>query len=337
MPGGGDPSFPASNSTDQLRFHLAHVPATAPTKPSGWTVINVRLRIRARNMPTPARNRDVGRRQLHGVPDFFGLARPIVHGLGLCHDAGLQSVDGHGLCRIANRVFQRQRRPIDTWSQPYDDVLLGRAARAGGPLSGSVGNQGWTHFWTTAVAPANTTSSEGLCRHALERQPGGGAAYFDDVTFGPAVAGASKLAAGNVVQRRRITIGPTNLVTTGRQFHTKACGTLDIQLGSAPAAGISGCLTANNANLAGTLKADLLYGYSPGNTDNFIPITFNSESGGFGNFTLPSGTGCQFAGTVTFTNVVLSAYPSHGPDRQRQHHRQPGRRSGRCAGHQRAV
>jgi hypothetical protein len=62
--------------------------------------------------------------------------------------------------------------------------------------------------------------------------------------------------------------------------------------------------------LAGTLKADLVNGYVPATTDSFTPITFASESGGFANFLLPSGSGYQFAGAVTFTNVVVSAAPS---------------------------
>ena len=48
----------------------------------------------------------------------------------------------------------------------------------------------------------------------------------------------------------------------------------------------------------------------PSTTDIFTPVEFASESGSFASETLPSGTGYQFNGAVTFTNVVIGAAPT---------------------------
>ena len=64
------------------------------------------------------------------------------------------------------------------------------------------------------------------------------------------------------------------------------------------------------ASLAGTLKSDIVYGYVPATTDSFTAMEFPSETGMFSSVQLPGGTGYQFAGAVTFTNIVLSAAPT---------------------------
>ena len=64
------------------------------------------------------------------------------------------------------------------------------------------------------------------------------------------------------------------------------------------------------ATLAGTLKSDLVYGYTPSTTDSFTPIEFARQSGTFSSYSFPSTSTYQFAAAVTFTNVVISAVPA---------------------------
>ena len=100
-------------------------------------------------------------------------------------------------------------------------------------------------------------------------------------------------------------------MTISGAFTQTSTGTLDIQLGGAPSTGSFGFVNVSGAaTLAGTLKADIVNGYSPSTTDTFTPIEFASESGSFASETLPSGSGYQFNAAVTFTNVVISAAPT---------------------------
>ena len=100
-------------------------------------------------------------------------------------------------------------------------------------------------------------------------------------------------------------------MTIGGALTQTSTGTLDIQLGGAPSTGSFGFVDASGAaTLAGTLKSDIVDGYSPSTTDTFTPIEFASESGSFASETLPSGSGYQFNAAVTFTNVVISAAPT---------------------------
>ncbi len=112
-------------------------------------------------------------------------------------------------------------------------------------------------------------------------------------------------------QQRPITVGPSNTITTGGTFTQASTGTLDIQLGGAPSSGSFRFRQRNGAaTLAGTLKSDIVYGYTPSTTDSFTPIEFASESGTFATYSLPSGSGYQLPAAVTFTNVVISAVPT---------------------------
>jgi alpha-L-arabinofuranosidase len=75
---------------------------------------------------------------------------------------------------------------------PNSVNILNSTSASGGPISGSVGTQGWNYFSTTAVAPSNaatvyfmlqTGAYTGLSGTA------GGAVYFDDPQFGLTAAG----------------------------------------------------------------------------------------------------------------------------------------------------
>src|ERR1700676_1066604 len=102
--------------------------------------------------------------------------------------------------------FDSNGTQISPYSPPNQIVVLSGSSATGGPLPGSVGGEGWNHFFTTAAAPGNaatvkvqltTYSGGGSC---------GGAVYFDAVKFGPAPTGPSQLTSGNLVNNGTITI-----------------------------------------------------------------------------------------------------------------------------------
>ena len=195
---------------------------------------------------------------------------------------------------------------------PNSIAVLTASSATGGPLAGSVGTPGWNHCDTTAVAPAGTAYVEAQIETAGGSP--GTAVYFDDLELGPTPPGAqgpSKLVAGSISNSGTLSVGPANTVTIGGALTQTSTGILDIQLGGAPATGKFGFVNAaGTATLAGTLKADIVDGYSPSTTDVFTPIEFASESGSFAGETLPSGSGYRFNAAVTFTNVVIAAAPT---------------------------
>ena len=201
---------------------------------------------------------------------------------------------------------------ISSYSAPNQVLLLSGSSGAGGPLTGSVGNQGWNHFSTTAVAPSNAASAKVQVVTFSDGGTFGGAVYYDAIKFGPSATGPSTLVATtSLTNQGTITIGPTNSITVNGGFSQTSTGTLDIQLGGPPTTNIAGSLTiTGGATLAGTLKAELLYGYTPATTDTFTPVTFASETGSFANYSGPSGTGYQLAATTSFTNIMLSGAPT---------------------------
>ncbi len=204
------------------------------------------------------------------------------------------------------------------YTAPNSIAVLTASSATGGPLAGSVGNQGWNHFSTTAVAPAGTAYVEAQVETA--GGAAGTSAYFDDLELGPTPPGAQGPATlvvgsasipGNISNSGALTVGPTNTATIIGSFAQTSTGTLDVQLGGAPSTDNFGLVNISGAaTLAGALEADIVNGYSPATTDTFTPIEFASESGGFAGETLPSGAGYKFNAAVSFTNVMISAAPT---------------------------
>jgi hypothetical protein len=60
--------------------------------------------------------------------------------------------------------------------------ILTAASAAGGPLTGSVGSQGWNQFSATSVAPAGAASAEIFLEQIGS---GGGSVYWDNAQLGP--------------------------------------------------------------------------------------------------------------------------------------------------------
>src|SRR5208282_5521662 len=137
-------------------------------------------------------------------------------------------------------------------------TMLTASSATGGPLAGSVGNQGWSHYYTTAVAPSGTAYAFAELEF-YSTGSAGGAAYCDDLDFGPAAAGASALAAASITNNGTLIVGAANTVTDSGTLTQSSTGTLDIQLGGGPSTGSFGFVKASGAaTLAGTLKSDIV-------------------------------------------------------------------------------
>ncbi len=208
------------------------------------------------------------------------------------------------------QFFDASHNQITSYSAPNDVVVISDTSSPGGPLTGSVGNQGWNLYSTTVTAPAGTVSVQVILNlYAPSAQTASGAVYFDNIAFG--LSGSSKMSAGSISNSGLILIGPTNSITTAGTFTQTSTGTLDTQLGGSPSSGIYGSLTvAGVATLAGTYMADDVYSYVPSTIDSFTPVTFASETGNFSSVVMPSGAGYQFFSATTFTNIVVAAAPS---------------------------
>ena len=222
------------------------------------------------------------------------------------------ALTGYATVYLNLYFFGSSGQITSSYAVPNTLTMLTASSATGGPLAGSVGSLGWNHFYTTAVAPAGTINMEAQVETAGCAATA--AVYFDDLVVGPTpsgAAGSSKLNAGSISNSGTLSVAPTNTVTISGTFAQTSTGTLDIQLGGAPSTGDFGFVNASGAaTLAGTLKADVVNGYSPATTDTFTPIEFASKSGTFASDTMPSGSGYQFDAAVSFTNVMISAAPT---------------------------
>jgi PKD domain len=202
---------------------------------------------------------------------------------------------------------------ISSYSPPNSVEILNSNSTAGGPISGSVGDQRWNHFSTTTVAPANAaTVNFVLETGAYTGLPGtaGGAVFWDDAQFGPTAANAGTVRAVNITNNGTITIGAGDTVAASGTFIQLSTGTMDIKLGGPPASGLYGSFSsAGAATLGGTLEAALVNGYSPAVNDGFNVVTYPSVNGTFATDQLPSGSSYNFAAAVNPTYVGLGAVP----------------------------
>jgi hypothetical protein len=190
-------------------------------------------------------------------------------------------------------------------------VLTSHSA-AGGPIAGSVGNQGWNFFSTSGVAPAGAVTVD----IALQVGPysgisgtAGGSVYWDDAQFGPTASTAAVVNAASVSSSGTITVGASDKINVTGTFLQTSTGTLISQLGGAPASLMFGTLNAGNATFAGTLQAVLVNGYTPAVNDGFQLLNYSSESGAFSTVQLPSASSYAFAVGVNPTYLGISALP----------------------------
>jgi alpha-L-arabinofuranosidase len=203
---------------------------------------------------------------------------------------------------------------ISSYAPPNSVEILNSTSATGGPVPGSVGNQGWSSFSTTTVAPANAaTVNFVLETGAYTGLPGtaGGAVFWDDPQFGPTGANTGSLSAANITNNGTITIGAGDTVTASGTFTQGSTGTLDVQLGGPPASALYGALGATGtATLGGTLAANLVSGYSPSVSDGFTVLNAGGTSGTFVSYQLPSGTSYTFSPAVGPTYVGIGAVPA---------------------------
>jgi alpha-L-arabinofuranosidase len=309
MPGGGDPSNPTSNSITSNADFESPVAGNSTTRPLAWGYWGSSYLSRQYAY--------AGSQSVVLSGNDSGVTQPFTITPGASYTASVDAMTpasnrltGNIVAELQLLYFDSGGNQISPYSVPNQIVVLDSSSATGGTLSGSVGSEGWNHFFTTAVAPGNAVTARVQLATYVNSGSYGGAVYFDAVKFGAAAAGATTLSTGSLSNSGTMIVGPTNRIAVSGGFTQTAAGTLEVQLGGAPSTGIVGSLAvAGAAALAGTLKADVVYGYSPSTTDAFTPISYNSQSGGFASYLLPSGTGYQFAGDTSFTNVLLSVAP----------------------------
>lgn len=202
---------------------------------------------------------------------------------------------------------------ISSYSPPNSVTVLSATSAAGGPIAGSVGNQGWNYFSTTAVAPSNAaTVNFVLETGAYTGQSGtaGGAVFWDDPQFGPTAANAARVSAAGMTNNGTISIGVGDTVGITGAFTQTSSGTLAVQLGGPPASGLYGALSATASTLGGAIHASLVNGYNPAVGDGFKAVTYAGLTGTFATYQLPSGSGYNFAQAVNPTYVGIGAIPT---------------------------
>ncbi len=83
---------------------------------------------------------------------------------------------------------------LSSYSPPNSVNILSSASGTGGPLAGSVGNQGWNSFSTTAVAPSSAATVDFILETGAYTGlsgTAGGAVFWDDPQFGPTASGGT--------------------------------------------------------------------------------------------------------------------------------------------------
>jgi autotransporter-associated beta strand protein len=309
MPGGGDPSNPTSNLITSNAGFESPTASGGTTRASNWGYWG--------SSYLSTQYAYSGKQSIAVSGSNSGVTQTFTVTPGASYTASV-----YAMTPAANRLsgtiyanlqllfYDSSNNLLSSYSAPNQLTVLSGSSAPGGPLAGSVGSDGWNHFFTTAVAPSNALTAH-IQLSTYSTGTNGGVVYFDAAQFGPAAVGASTLNATSINNSGSITIGPTNKINVSGGLMQTSAGTLDVQLGGAPSTGSYGSMTITGAaTWGGTLKAELLYNYSPSTTDSFTPITYASESGGFSGTNMSSGSGYQLAGTASFTNVLISAAPS---------------------------
>ncbi len=310
LPGGGDPTNPTSNVISGNAGFESPTASGSTTRASTWGYWG--------SSYLSSQYAFSGKQSLGVSGGNSGVTQSFSITAGASYTASV-----YAMTPAANRLsgsiygelqvlfYDSSNTQISSYSPPNQIDVLDGSSATGGPLTGSVGSDGWNHFFTTVVAPSNAVTAHVQLATYATSGTYGGTVYFDAIQFGPASAGASALNVSSITNNGSITIGPTNRINVSGGFTQNATGTLDVQLGGAPATSSYGSLTITGAAaLGGTLKAEVVNSYVPSTTDSFTPVTYASETGGFSATTMPSGTGYQFAGAASFTNVLISAAPS---------------------------
>ncbi len=126
------------------------------------------------------------------------------------------------------------------------------------------------------------------------------------------LGGATFTTPGNLSNTGTVTVGPASTLAVGGNYTQAGAGTLEVQLGGAPASGRFGQLAVTgSATLGGTLQSDFVSGYSPNAGDSFRIISFASASGSFAATDTPTFHGGNLFQAVTNpTNITFTAAAS---------------------------
>jgi uncharacterized membrane protein len=120
--------------------------------------------------------------------------------------------------------------------------------------------------------------------------------------------GASLSISANLDNLGTIALGPGGTLNITGSYTQDAAGTLDVQLGGAPASGAFGTLTATQtATLGGLLRAELVGGYTPAVGDAFAVLTSAGASGTFAGEDLPATATTAFQAAVHANALALTA------------------------------
>ena len=121
-------------------------------------------------------------------------------------------------------------------------VLTANSA-TGGPIAGSVGNQGWNLYATSGVAPSGAVTAYILWLPGGAYSSGlpgtnGGSVFWDDAQFGPTAATSAVVNANSVANSGTITIGAADRISVTTNFlQTGTGGGTNLQLGGPSSSG----------------------------------------------------------------------------------------------------
>ncbi|HEV3023943.1 MAG TPA: hypothetical protein VGX76_15820 [Pirellulales bacterium] len=113
--------------------------------------------------------------------------------------------------------FDAGGNQISPYAPPNSLTVLTSQSAAGGPISGSVGNQGWNSFSITDAAPSNAATADFILETGAYTGlagTAGGAVYWDDAVFGT-TAGANLLTNSGFESPTAGTISPSGWSTWG--------------------------------------------------------------------------------------------------------------------------
>jgi uncharacterized membrane protein len=120
--------------------------------------------------------------------------------------------------------------------------------------------------------------------------------------------GANFSTTSSLDNKGTIVLGPAGTLSVAGSYTQEAAGTLDVQLGSAPAAEQFGALAVTKSMTAGgVLRAELVGGYTPTAGDSFTVVTSSGSSGQLDAVEMPATTTVAFGATVNPDTIVLTA------------------------------
>ena len=217
------------------------------------------------------------------------------------------SLTGNATAWLNLYFFNSSNTQISSYyAAPNSVTILTASSATGGPLAGSVGNQGWSHFYTTAVAPAgpptlkrkwkpmgrcrtprstSTISNLGRRPQAPKALPNLSSPVFPTAAHSP----------WERRTRRRSTAHLYKLPRARSTFNWAARPPREVSASSTyrgprrwPAR------SGRTSSMA----------IRPRRPTHSLPSGSRANRGAFASETLPSGSGYKFNAAVTFTNVI---------------------------------